>query len=147
MTKGCPTQLRWLAVVLVVALWAISLALPALVVEGAGVLTGWDVLRVGWQGIGVKLLAWYANPLFAIGVVAFAGRFFGFAGVVSGFGLVLALTSFAAREIAAGSGFPLPTLTLKAGFFIWLTSLCILLVISWRCRALVVAEKTQSNGM
>jgi len=60
---------------------------------------------------------------------------------------VLALTSFAAREIAAGSGFPLPTLTLKAGFFIWLTSLCILLVISWRCWALVVAEKTQSNNM
>ena len=133
--------------VLVVAIWAISLVLPALAVEGAGVLTGWDVLKVGWQGIGVKLLAWYANPLFAIGVVAFAGRFFGFAGVVSGFGLVLALTSFAAREIAAGSGFPLPTLTLKAGFFIWLTSLCILLVISWRCRALVVAEKTQSNNM
>ena len=147
MTKGCPTQLRWLAVVLVVVIWAISLALPALAVEGAGVLNGWDVLKVGWQGIGVKLLAWYANPLFFIGVVAFAGRFFGFAGVVSGFGLVLALTSFAAREIAAESGFPLPALTLKVGFFVWLASLCILLIISWRCRALIVAEKIQSNGM
>ena len=147
MTKGCPTQLRWLAVALVVVIWAISLALPALAVEGAGVLTGWDVLKVGWQGIGVKLLAWYANPLFAVGVVAFAGRLFGFAGVVSGFGLVLALTSFAAREIAAGSGFPLPALTLKVGFFVWLASLCILLVISWRCWALAAVEKTQSNGM
>lgn len=131
MKSCCLGRLRWSALTAVVAIWAASLALPALAIEGAAVLTGWDVLRTGWQGAGVHLLAWYANPLFVAGVVAVAARYYGLAGVVSGLGVVLALTSFAAREIAAGAGFPLPALLLRAGFFVWLGALCALMVLSW----------------
>ncbi len=58
MKSCCLGRLRWSALTAVVAIWAASLALPALAIEGAAVLTGWDVLRTGWQGAGVHLLAW-----------------------------------------------------------------------------------------
>jgi len=122
---------RWAMLATIVALWAASLALPAVRVAGGPDLDGFDILRQGWQGARAGVFAWYANPLFvvAVGMGLFAWQ--RCAGVIAGLALVLALTSFAASELAQGSGIAATTLSFDFGFYLWLAAQLGLLLWSW----------------
>lgn len=107
------------------------LGLPALSVSGVGTYSGVDMLFEGWQGVRAGVVAWFANPLF-VGAVALAiADYRRAAGSASGIGLVLALTSFAADDLAARNGVALPELGFLAGFYAWLAVQLMLLAWCW----------------
>lgn len=114
------SRVPWLACVVLAALWAASLGLPAVRVAGGPELDGLDVLLQGWRGAGVGVYAWYSNPLFLAAVLAALLRFPAAAGIASGAGLVLALTSFAASGLAQSTGGVAPELAFGVGFYVWL---------------------------
>ena len=68
------------------------------------------------------MYAWYANPLFAAAVALALLGAHRSAGVASGLGLVLALTSFAAPGLARNNGAAAPDLSFEIGFYLWLTA-------------------------
>ncbi len=131
MTTRNREAVRWAMLVTIVALWAASLALPAVSVAGGPDLDGLDILRRGWQGARAGVFAWYANPLFviAVGMGIFAWQ--RCAGVISGLAVVLALTSFAASELAQGSGVAATALSFDIGFYLWLGAQLGMLMWSW----------------
>lgn len=102
------------------ALWAASLGLPAVRVVGGPELDGLDVLLQGWRGASVGVYAWYSNPLFLGALLAAVLHRPRTAGVASGAGLVLALTSFAASGLAQSTGGAAPELAFGVGFYAWL---------------------------
>ncbi len=113
--------------VTLVALWAVSLAAPALRVAGGPMLRGIDVLLQGWQAASHGLVAWYANPLLAAALLLAAlGRIAG-AAVLSGLALLLALSSFAIGPILALQMAHVPAVTLLPGFYAWLAAIIALL--------------------
>jgi len=109
-------------ILIVLALWAVSLALPAMSVEGGPVLRGIDVLRRGWQASDAGVYAWFANPLFLAACAAGWRGLRGPAFVLAGAACVLALTSFATRGVAAASGAAVPVFVFHAGFYLWLAT-------------------------
>ena len=114
------TRVPWVACIVLAALWTASLGLPAVRVVGGPELDGLDVLLQGWRGAGVGVYAWYSNPLFFAAVLAALLRYPAVAGIASGAGLVLALTSFAAAGLAQSTGGVAPELAFGVGFYVWL---------------------------
>ena len=106
----------------IVVLWVVSLALPAVRAGAAPALTGLDVLLRGWRAFEFGVYAWFANPAFLTAVVLGGMRRYAAASVLAGVGCVLALTSFAAGGIAASAGTPVPEPAMLAGFYGWLAS-------------------------
>ncbi|MBN1238478.1 MAG: hypothetical protein JXB36_08240 [Gammaproteobacteria bacterium] len=123
---------RWLPVAVIVAAWAASLPLPALAVRGGPTLTGWEMLLQGWQGAGRGVYAWYANPLFAVAVVAAVANRPRAALVASGFSILLALTTFVAEDVLHRSMERVPELTLLVGFYVWVAALLAAFLSAWR---------------
>jgi hypothetical protein len=119
------------ALALIVIAWAVSLLLPALTVRGGPTLSGFDLLTQGWQGVSRGVLAWYANPLFAVAVLAAAANRARAAGVAAGVAVVLALTSFAAEDMLGRQMPSVPDLELRAGFFVWAAALIAMFIWSW----------------
>lgn len=107
------------------------LALPALSIPGVGTYSGLDMLFEGWQGVRAGVIAWFANPLFVAAVALAIGEYRRAAGSASGIGLVFALTSFAAVDLAAQNGVALPELGYLAGFYAWLALQLVLLAWCW----------------
>ncbi len=103
-------------------LWAASLGLPAVGVVSGPDLNGLDLLRLGWRGAEVGVYAWYSNPLFLGALIAAVFRHPVGAGVASGAGLLLALTSFAASSLAENAGAAAPELSFGTGFYVWLSA-------------------------
>lgn len=113
------------------AVYAAAMALPALAIPGVGTYSGLDVLFEGWQGVRAGVFAWFANPLFIGAVLLALGDYRRTAGSLSGIGLVLALTSFAAVDLAAQNGVALPELGYLTGFYVWLGAQLVLVVWCW----------------
>ena len=106
--------------------WVVALFLPALEPQGAAALTGWEVLRTGWRGVTVGVLAWYANPLFVAAVAASVLRRNKAAGILAGLALVLGLTAIATAELVTRAGYPSVALSFRAGFYVWVFALAAL---------------------
>jgi len=123
-----PESLRVVAGVLCVVLWAAALALPAIDVTSGPVLSGWDVLLDGWQGLRRGVLAWMANPLFLLAVSLTVARIFRLAVAVSALAAAFALSSFIASRMAAWTGASVPAFELSTGFYCWLAALLALLI-------------------
>ena len=121
------TAERWLAAAAVACL-ALSLSLPAIQGSGFPGLSGLDVLRQGAGAWRDGVIAWYANPVLIVALVAtFLGRF----RTGLGFGLVgsmLALSSFGAQSMATSAGRNVPAFSFAAGFYVWLAAFAIVLV-------------------
>jgi hypothetical protein len=94
-------------------------------------LSGLDVLGRGWRAVDAGVYAWLANPLFVVALVACWWRSYVLAGAVSGVGAVLALTSFAAAELARGTGVAVPDVTLAAGFYLWFAAQLGVCAVAW----------------
>lgn len=112
-------------------LFAVALGLPALEVAGGRVYSGLEVLLEGWRGARAGVFAWFANPLFGAAFALALGGYRRAAGVASGAGCLLALTSFAAASIARQQGMALPELDYLAGFHVWLAAQFGLLAWCW----------------
>jgi hypothetical protein len=119
------------SVAAVVALWAISLALGAVRVEGGPELRGIDLLSRGFEGFEAGIYAWLANPLFLGAAVACWLEFRRSAALLAGLGCLLALTSFGAAGAAARAGTSVPDFTFQSGFYLWLAAHFALLVCCW----------------
>jgi hypothetical protein len=117
-----------------VALFAISCCLPALEFQGAGrpndVMLGLRALAVGWSGIFAGVLAWYANPIWLIGIFFAALRKPGLVLIATIIALGLACTVFSAvgRELPGDEGNVTKTTIsrLLPGCFVWMASLAAL---------------------
>jgi hypothetical protein len=110
---------RWLLIGALV-LFVVSLPMPA--IDGAGfpALSGLDVLKQGAGAWRDGVVAWYANPVFAVALIAgFMGHFKS-ALVVASFGLLLALSSFSAGTMAGNAGRSVPAFGFAVGFWLWL---------------------------
>lgn len=113
---------------IVAGLWTASLFMPAVELASGEVYSGWSLLVQGWQAVRFGILSWFSNPFFILAVIAGVGGFRRTALVISGVGLVLALTSFAVVPIARDAGLPLPEIRLAYGFYLWLFAQGALLV-------------------
>lgn len=131
MSFGSHASARWAICAVLAVLWAASLGLPAIRVAGGPELDGLDVLVQGWRGASVGVFAWYSNPLFAVALLAAVLRWPRAAGVASGVGLVLALTSFAASSLAQSTGGAAPELAFGIGFYLWLLPQAVLCGWCW----------------
>lgn len=110
---------RWFAagglVLFIVSLW-----LPA--IEGAGfpAFSGLDVLRQGASGWRDGVVAWYANPLILVALLASWFRQFRFSLIAALAGTLLALSSFSAEWMAESAGRSVPSFQFAIGFYVWL---------------------------
>lgn len=116
---------RWW-LVLVIALWAASLILPALRVGQGAPFHGLDLLFKGWRGLLHGVVAWYANPLLWLALAAGCTRRYRAAAVLSGVALLLALSSAATTAVLAFQFETVPGLSLLAGFYVWLAAYALL---------------------
>jgi hypothetical protein len=119
------------SVAAVVALWALSLALAAVRVQGGPELRGIDLLSRGWEGLESGVYAWLANPFFLVAAVLCWLKFLRTAALLAGAGCMLALTSFGAAGAAARAGASVPDFAFQGGFYLWLAAHFALLVCCW----------------
>ena len=120
-------------------LYAIACCLPALERRqdhaGPDIMLGLRALAVGWSGIFAGVTAWYANPvwLVGLGLAAFRRTNLAFAaGVVA---LLIGLTVFRdlGRELPADEGNVTKTAIVRVlpGAYVWFASLAALPVAAW----------------
>jgi hypothetical protein len=127
------------------ALWCISLWLPAVAVAGGPSLEGFDMLRRGWRALGSGVPSWLANPVFVLAcVTALLGRLRA-AGVLAGVSCLLALTAFAAPDLAERGGRGVPAVTWQAGFYLWLWAQLLFLIFTWAAIATHVLSAVRNK--
>jgi hypothetical protein len=105
--------------IVAILLYALSLVTPAVIVDigHRDPLYGFHCLEVGWLTV-----AWYANVVLAFAVIARAFDWHGLALVLSVVSVLVALTTFAYRDLVG----------VHVGFFAWLGSMVALAVASAR---------------
>lgn len=130
---------HWAALICIGAAWALSLLMPAITARGAPTFTGLDLLLQGWQGTSRGVFAWYANPLFVLAVTLAALRRLRSAGALSGVALVLGLSSFATEAALRGSMESVPSLSMRFGFYLWLSALAALFI--WSCSCIYLQRR------
>lgn len=108
-----------------------SLFLPAARIVGGPPISGLELLARGWQGTAAGVFAWYANPLFVAAAVLAGAGSYAVAGSLAGVSLVLALTSFAAADVAREAGAAVPEMYFESGFYIWLAAQLALPIWCW----------------
>lgn len=120
------------------ALFVVSCALPCLeFLEKNGkvdIMLGLRALAVGWSGIFAGITAWYANPVWFVGVtMAFWGRPMVsiFAGAMAA-GLGWSTQKVVGRELPADEGNvnKMVLTRVHEGFYVWLASFIVLTVVS-----------------
>ena len=113
-------QLRRTELAAIAVPWLTSLFLPAVRVVGGPPIKGLELLLRGWQAAGSGVFAWYANPLFVLAMALAVAGWYAVAGSFASIALLLALTSFAAADVARAAGAPVPQLYFEPGFYLWL---------------------------
>lgn len=106
--------------------YAVSLALPAFLFRGHAPLSGLGVLEMGWIGVLVLNVAWYANVSWLIAVICFASGAIGPARFFSGVSILLSLQSFVTKGWWFDESGPTPIVRLGSGFYLWFGSLTVL---------------------
>ncbi|NOU49120.1 hypothetical protein HG263_00955 [Pseudoalteromonas sp. JBTF-M23] len=109
------------------ALYLVSLCLPALHFAEQASLAGYSLLLWGWWGVVTLDPAWFANPLFIIALVHCYLKGYKRAAIYSGGALVLALSSFKAKQWFFNEGGGTPITGLGVGFYIWIVAIIVLL--------------------
>jgi hypothetical protein len=118
----------FLVLAIVAVLYAASLLMPALRVAGGPVMNGAELLVRGWEGITRGVLAWYANPAFAVAFALTWLRRDRAAAAVSALALLLAATTAAVEATLALQMSRVPALVLLPGFYVWLAAVVVLFV-------------------
>lgn len=135
-----------------VALFAVSLALPALRQVGLGIGDdrGYVVMATGWAGLLIGQVGWFANALWAAGLIYFARGRWKAAAVTAGLAVLVAADTF----ILYRTGFPSDSGRVHAaeilpGFWVWWASLWVLAVgavVLWRRHRAVDAGEGPLGG-
>lgn len=116
-------------------LYLISLFLPAFLLPWGRTMKGIVVLAYGWWGPFMGQFAWFANPLYVFSnIFLFSGKY-SKAFVCGAIALLLALQSFTVKEIYENEGSSTKVLGLKVAFYVWLSALFIVTLVSffyWR---------------
>jgi heme exporter protein D len=128
---------------LLAALYVIALVLPAVTVGSGPELSGFTLLRRGWEAGEYGIYSWYANPLMLVVLIVLAAGFARVTAIVATLSLILALTSLAAGDLARAAGLPVSALTFRAGFYIWLAVPA--LATAYSCTALLRVRRSQRN--
>ncbi|MBD1584732.1 hypothetical protein [Pseudoalteromonas sp. S16_S37] len=121
------------------ALYLVSLCLPALHFAQQSPLAGYSLLLWGWWGVVTLDLAWFANPLFIIAFVHCYLERYKRAAIYSGVSLVLALSSFTAKQWFFNEGGGTPITGLGIGYYVWIIAIIILLTLS-----IILERKTRT---
>lgn len=108
---------------IVAGLYAASMLMPALRVAGGPTMNGADLLVRGWEGITRGVLAWYANPAFAVAFALTLLRRDRAAAASSVLALLLAATTAAVETILSLQMSRVPTLVLLPGFYVWIAAI------------------------
>ncbi len=103
--------------------WCFSLLLPAVITDGGRSYSGYEVLTQGFAAVRFGVIAWFANPLLLITVVAGFAGFYRVGAASAALAGGIALTSFAAETTARANGAPLPELSFGSGFFVWIAAI------------------------
>lgn len=115
-----------------VALFLISLGLPALLFANHAPVLGITLLLWGWWGLFGLNLAWLANLNFIYGVVEYVRGDRRDALISSGVALAFGCFSFATKNWYFNEGYPTPISSLGPGFYMWMSSFAVLLFVSIR---------------
>jgi hypothetical protein len=121
-------MLRIVGLGLSISLFIASLGFKTLILSkgDSSFLPGWVSLLFGFG-----YLAWFANPLFVLGVVLLLLKRFSLALAVSALSLILATTTFFIREAEYNeAGHTASVIGYGAGFYLWLASISVLLLTS-----------------
>ena len=121
-------QIKWAVLATSIAAYVASLRLPALIFQQHESLYGIEVLLWGWWGVLVLEFAWFANPAYLLAIAGCMGESPKLTKLASTVGLMLGLTSFHAKEWWFDEGSGTLIIGLGPGFYVWMLSLCILLV-------------------
>lgn len=123
------------------ALFLIACALPCLeFLEAKGkidIMLGLRALAVGWSGIFAGITAWYANPVWLLGVaMGFWGNHM--VGIFAGaFAVAIGLTTpkVIGRELPADEGNvnKMVLTRVHRGYYVWLSSFVVLAITSLLC--------------
>ena len=108
------------------ALYLFSLLLPALLFEHHEPLVGGNVLAWGWWGVLLYEFAWFANPAYFVGVLAYLSKNMPLSKLASVVAIFLGLTSFHAKEWWFNEGSGTLILGLGAGYYIWMMSFSVM---------------------
>ncbi|MFO0983624.1 MAG: hypothetical protein U1E76_18165 [Planctomycetota bacterium] len=123
-------------------LFVIACSLPVLELKQSNgtrdVMLGLRALAVGWSGVFAGVLAWYANPVWLIGVIM-GGLRKPIAVAVSGIvALAIASTTFSliGRELPADEGnvTKMTVIRILPGCYVWLASIAVLPLAALFCR-------------
>jgi hypothetical protein len=120
---------RWLALGALLLFFA-ALPLPAIDGSGFPAFTGLDVLKQGAGAWHDGVVAWYANPVFLLALIAGFFRRFRLALGLAIAGILLALSSFTAGTVAESTGRSVPAFGFAIGFYLWLFAFAVLLLAS-----------------
>ncbi len=125
MNLSACVAMRWrmFAAASLLLLYAVVLTLPAVAVGSATQVSGFTLLRRGWEAGEHGIYAWYANPLFVLACIGIAAGWLRTAAMLSILALLLALTSFNAGELARAGGLPVSGLRFRPGFYLWLAAM------------------------
>lgn len=120
-------------------LYAISCCLPALEwrkdQSGPDIMLGLRALAVGWSGLFAGVTAWYANPVWLVGLALLAFRRTNLAAAAGVVALLIGLTVFRDidRELPGDEGNVTKTAIVRVlpGAYMWFASLAALPVAAW----------------
>jgi len=121
-------MLRIVGLGLSISLFIASLGFKTLILSkgDSSFLPGWVCLLLGFE-----YLAWFANPLFMFGIVFLLLKRFSLALAASALSAILATTTFFIREAEYNeAGHTASVVGYGAGFYLWLSSISVLLLTS-----------------
>ncbi len=113
-----------------VALWLVSLFLPAAELNDSMRLSGYRVFIIGIDALSAGMPGWLANPLLAVAIVAGLMQRLRLATALSAIAVVLTLSSFYAPTLARARGLPINEVQFEVGFFLWLAACSLILATS-----------------
>jgi hypothetical protein len=125
------TKVLWSGEAVVLALFALSLFLPAFRFEKHAPVMGRELLLWGWWGLLMYNVGWLANLLFGYTVVLmWLGRF-STARIVSAIALVCASHSFAVQGYCFDESAVTPIKSFGPAFYVWLSSIALQCVLAF----------------
>ncbi|MXN79752.1 hypothetical protein GR157_34145 [Burkholderia sp. 4701] len=125
-----------------VALYAISLLMPAMYFEKEASLTGMSVLAQGWLGLLMLNPSWLANPLYTIAAVQFARSRYSRASIFSGAAVACALCSLFTTKWYFNEANATPIASFGIAFYTWLVAQIVLLFGCLRLRREAAGTRT-----
>lgn len=124
-------KVRIAALLLVLAIYGVSLLLPAMY-GGETLLTGMPILVFGWILVpSGQCFAWLANPLFALALLLFLLRRYQVSGGVAILAALVGLDTFRVRRFPPNEAYEVAVDAIGSAFYVWEASFLVLAAIAF----------------